>query len=334
METKQMELTDPQASAFPTQDPEGLPVRSADRTLPARAIWRSYYELTKPKVVMLIVFTALVGMLLSSRGMVPAQPLVFGLLGIGLAAAAGAAINHVIDQRIDGVMERTRHRPLPSGQLDTAHALSFALLLAALAGLVLATLVNLLTAILTLGAFLGYAVIYTAFLKRRTPQNIVWGGLAGALPPLLGWTAVTGEIAPSPLLLVLVIFVWTPPHFWSLAIRRRAEYSRAGIPMLPVTHGIPHTKVQILLYTLLLLPVSVLPFLAGTSGPVYLAGALGLGVGFLAHAMRLLRSPGDRHAMETFGYSIVYLTGLFAFLLADHYLSDLLTLIDPLRLSL
>jgi protoheme IX farnesyltransferase len=282
--------------------------------------WRRYYDLTKPKVVALILFTALVGMLLASPGMIPVQNLVFGLLGIGLAAAAGAALNHVVDQRIDALMERTRRRPLPSGDLDAPHALGFALALAVLSVTLLAALVNPLTALLTFFSFIGYAVVYTMFLKRATPQNIVWGGVAGAMPPLLGWTAVTGEVGIQGLLLVLLIFVWTPPHFWALAIKRREEYARAGIPMLPVTHGVPYTKLQVFIYSLMLLTVSLMPFLVHMSGLLYLAGAVGLGVGFVYHAVRLLRSDGDGHAMKTFGYSIVYLTSLFGFLLADHYL--------------
>ena len=286
--------------------------------------WRRYYDLTKPKVVALILFTALVGMLLASPGMVPWQPLVFGLLGIGLASAAGAALNHIMDQRIDALMERTCDRPLPSGDMDTPHALTFALGMAAAAMLVLGALVNALTALLTFAAFIGYALIYTVYLKRRTPQNIVWGGLAGAAPPLLGWTAVTGEVHGNALLLLLLIFVWTPPHFWALAIKRREEYARADIPMLPVTHGIAFTKLQILLYTILLFTVSLMPFITRMSGPLYLAGAVGLGGGFLYHAVRLMRSGADRYgdaqAMRTFGYSIIYLTALFGFLLVDHYL--------------
>ena len=208
--------------------------------------WRRYYDLTKPKVVALILFTALVGMLLSTPGMVPVQPLVFGLLGIGLASAAGAALNHVVDQRIDGIMERTRNRPLPSGDLDAPHALGFALALVALSMLILTTLVNVLTAAMTFAAFIGYAVIYTSYLKRATPQNIVWGGIAGAAPPLLGWTAVTGEVSGFGLLLVMIIFLWTPPHFWALAIKRRAEYAKAGIPMLYVeTDYSPDDKGQL-----------------------------------------------------------------------------------------
>ena len=289
--------------------------------------WRRYYDLTKPKVVVLILFTALVGMLLSTPGLVPLSTLALGLAGIGLAAAAGAAINHVVDQRIDAVMERTRNRPLPTGDLDAPNALVFALGLLALSMLILIPLVNPLTAVLTFLAFVGYGVIYTIFLKRSTPQNIVWGGLAGALPPLLGWTAVTGEVSLEPLVLVLLIFVWTPPHFWSLAIKRRDEYARAGIPMLPVTHGVAFTKLQVLIYTLLLFVVSLMPFKTHMSGYLYLAGALWLGATFIYHAWRLYRSEGDGHAMRTFGYSILYLTLLFAFLLADHYLLPLIELL-------
>ncbi len=290
-------------------------ITTATRSIP----WRRYYDLTKPKVVALILFTALVGMLLATPGMVPLPNLVFGLLGIGLASAAGAALNHVVDQRIDAVMARTRNRPLPSGDMDAPHALAFALGLAAIAELILFTFVNALTAVLTFAAFIGYAVIYTMYLKRNTPQNIVWGGIAGAAPPLLGWTAVTGEMHTHALLLVLLIFVWTPPHFWALAIRRRDEYAKAGIPMLPVTHGVRFTKQQVLLYTLLLVAVSLMPFTTHMSGLLYLSGALALGGGFLYHALRLWASEGDGHAMKTFGYSIVYLTALFGFLLADHY---------------
>ena len=286
--------------------------------------WRRYYDLTKPKVVALILFTALVGMLLSTPGMVPVQPLVFGLIGIGLASAAGAALNHVVDQRIDAIMERTRGRPLPSGDLDAPHALRFALGLVALSMLILVTFVNVLTAVLTFSAFIGYAVIYTSYLKRATPQNIVWGGIAGAAPPLLGWTAVTGEVSTFGLLLLMIIFLWTPPHFWALAIKRRAEYAKAGIPMLPVTHGVEFTKQQILLYTLMLLMVTLLPFLGHMAGPFYLAGAMVLGVRFVYFALQLWRTEGDAYAMPTFLYSIRYLMWLFGFLLVDHYLSVLI----------
>ena len=286
--------------------------------------WRYYYELTKPKVVLLIAFTALVGMLLSTPGAVPWQPLIFGLIGISMAAACGAVVNHIIDQRIDAVMARTSRRPIPSGHMDTPHALSFALLLGAGSMLLLGTLVNALTAILTFLALIGYAVIYTLYLKRNTPQNIVWGGLAGAAPPLLGWSAVTNQVTVEPLLLLLIIFVWTPPHFWPLAIRRREEYARANLPMLPVTHGIDFTKQQILLYSVMLMVVSLLPFIVQMSGLLYLAGAVLLGLGFVYHALRLWRSEGDDHAMQTFGFSILYLSLLFTLLLVDHYLQLLL----------
>jgi protoheme IX farnesyltransferase len=285
--------------------------------------WRRYYDLTKPKVVMLIAFTALVGMLLATPELPPWELLVPALIGISLAAAAGAVVNHVVDQHIDALMERTRGRPLPAGRMDAPHAAAFAVVLATTAMAILLAWVNALTAALTFAAFLGYAVIYTVFLKRSTPQNIVWGGLAGALPPLLGWTAVTGEAHTHALLLVLLIFVWTPPHFWALAIRRRDEYARAGIPMLPVTHGVTFTKQQVFLYTLMLLAVSLMPVYAHMSGVIYLAGAVGLGLGFVYHAWRLLREPGDAWAMRTFGYSIAYLTVIFALLLADHYLGAL-----------
>lgn len=280
--------------------------------------WRHYYELTKPKVVALILFTTLVGMLLSS-GEMAWNTLLFGLVGIGLAAAAGAALNHVVDQRIDALMERTKGRPLPSGHMDTPHALGFALFLAVLSFLLLTLLVNLLTALLTFGAFIGYAVIYTVYLKRNTPQNIVWGGLAGAMPPLLGWVAVTGEIHAHAWLLVLLIFVWTPPHFWSLAIKRRNEYAQAGIPMLPVTHGVLFTKQQILLYSLMLLVVSLMPFSVEMMGPLYLVGAVILGLVFVYRAIRLLVSTSEAEAMKTFGYSILYLSMMFALMLLDRY---------------
>ena len=282
--------------------------------------WRYYYELTKPKVVLLIAFTALVGMLLSTPGAIPWQPLLFGLIGISLAAACGAVVNHIVDQRIDAVMARTSWRPIPSGHMDTPHASTFALLLGVVSMLLLVTMVNTLTAVLTFLALIGYAVVYTLFLKRSTPQNIVWGGLAGAAPPLLGWCAVTGQVSVEPLLLLLIIFIWTPPHFWPLAIRRREDYARANVPMLPLTHGVEFTKQQIVLYSVMLLAVSLLPFIVQMSGYLYLAGAVLLGLGFVYHAMLLWRSEGDGHAMKTFGYSILYLSLLFALLLADHYL--------------
>jgi len=297
-------------------------------TLAARAgrHWKQYYVLCKPKVVLLIVFTAIVGMLLSTPGLVPWDALVFGTLGIGLAAASGAAVNHWVDQRIDRVMERTSGRPLPSGQLESRQALTFAIGLGVLAMLILLLLVNPLTALLTFISLIGYAVIYTMFLKRSTPQNIVLGGAAGAAPPVLGWTAVTGEMNSDALLLFLIIFIWTPPHFWALAIKRREEYARAEIPMLPVTHGVAFTKLQILLYTLMLVAVTLLPFITKMSGLIYLAGAIALGVGFLRHAVALYRSESDGQAIKTFTYSILYLSLLFAFLLADHYVRVLVHL--------
>ncbi len=284
------------------------------------ASWSQYYKLTKPKVVLLIIFTAMVGMLLSADGAVPLDIFVFGLLGIGLAAASGAAINHIVDERIDRIMERTRHRPLVSGDLDQKSALIFALTIGTLGIAMLVAFVNLLTAILTFFSLVGYALIYTMYLKRATPQNIVLGGAAGAAPPLLGWTAVTGSVDTEALLLFLIIFIWTPPHFWALAIRRREEYARADIPMLPVTHGVDFTKIQILLYTILLFIVTMMPFLVQMSGLIYLSGAIALGLGFLYYAIVLYREEQpDEIAMKTFGYSIFYLSLLFVFLLADHY---------------
>ena len=290
----------------------------------SRLHWREYLALCKPKVVSLIIFTALVGMLLASPGMIPLDTLVFGTLGIALGAASGAAVNHWVDQRIDAIMERTRGRPLPQGQLSPRAAITFAMILGLLSMVVLVAFVNVLTAALTFVSLMGYAVVYTMFLKRSTPHNIVLGGAAGAAPPVLGWTAVTGEVNTEALLLFLVIFIWTPPHFWALAIRRRREYAKAGLPMLPVTHGVQFTKLNILLYTLMLFAVTLLPFVIQMSGLIYISGAIALGVGFIYHAARLYRSQDDRYSMETFGYSIFYLTALFAFLLADHYLREFL----------
>jgi heme o synthase len=279
-----------------------------------------YWALTKPRVVALIVFTAVVGMLLAVPDLPPWRALLFGSLGIWLAAASAAAINHLIDRRIDAVMARTAHRPLPTGQLNGTQVLVFALALGALSMLVLLWQVNALTAWLTFASLIGYAVVYTGFLKRATPQNIVIGGLAGAAPPALGWTAVTGELHPHALLLVLIIFVWTPPHFWALAIYRREDYARAMIPMLPVAYGVEYTRWHVLFYTVLLVIATVLPWLTGMSGLFYLGGAMVLGAAFLYYAIRLLNPPGERFAMDVFNYSIIYLMALFAFLLADHYL--------------
>ena len=282
--------------------------------------WREYYELCKPKVVMLIIFTAVVGMLLAVPGVaLPVGKVIFATLGIGLAAASGAAINQLVERRIDAVMARTKNRPLPKGDLDIANAFVFAMILCVLSMAILIYKVNLLTALLTFISLIGYAVIYTMFLKPATPQNIVLGGAAGAAPPLLGWVAMTGEVSSEALLLFLIIFIWTPPHFWALAIRRREEYASVGIPMLPVTHGVPFTKLQILLYTLLLLAVSLLPFVIHMSGLIYLAGAIALGLGFIWQAFVLYRSDTDSNAMKTFGFSIFYLSVLFGFLLLDHY---------------
>lgn len=289
-----------------------------------RRHWRDYLELTKPKVVALITFTAMVGMLLATPGLAPWEVLLFGSLGIALLAGSAAALNHLADRRIDAQMARTCRRPLPSGHLETGQVLSFALLIGAFGLSLLLTFTNPLTAVLTVASLIGYAVIYTLFLKRATPQNIVIGGAAGAAPPLLGWTAVTGQVDSGALLLFLIIYVWTPPHFWSLAIHRRHDYARADIPMLPVTHGVAFTRLQILLYTLLLIPISLLPFLTGMSGWIYLVSALILGGRFLSYAVRLFTAGDDRLAMPTFGFSIIYLFGLFAALMLDHYVLYLL----------
>ena len=291
-------------------------------TLPVR----QYYELTKPRVVALIVFTAVIGMFLAVPGLPPWDRMLFGGLGIWLAAASAAAINHLIDQRIDALMVRTAHRPLPSGALNSRQVLVFALVLGALSMAILVAFVNPLTAGLTFASLIGYAVIYTGWLKRATPQNIVIGGVAGAAPPALGWAAITGELHPHALLLVLIIFVWTPPHFWALAIYRREDYARAMIPMLPVTHGVEYTRWHVLFYTVLLVVVTVLPWLTGMSGLFYLGGALVLGAAFLWYAIRLMNPPNERFAMQVFNYSIVYLMALFAFLLADHWLMPAKTL--------
>jgi len=281
---------------------------------------RQYWTLTKPGVVALIAFTALIGILLAVPGIPPPVPAAAGLLGIWLAAASAAAINHLIDQRIDVVMARTAHRPLPSGQLRPRQVLAFAAALALASMAVLVLWTNVLTAVLTFASLIGYAIVYTAWLKRATPQNIVIGGLAGAAPPLLGWVAITGEVHPHALLLLLIVFVWTPPHFWALAIFRREDYARALIPMLPVTHGVVYTRWHVLFYTLLLSIATMLPWLTGMSGLFYLGGALVLDAVFIYYAIRLLNPPSERFAMAVFGYSIVYLMLLFAFLLIDHWL--------------
>jgi heme o synthase len=289
----------------------------------APPLWRRYLELTKPKVVALITFTAIVGTLLAAPGVPPLAALVWGNLGIALAAACAATINHVLDRRIDAQMARTRARPLPTGALSERAALTFAAVLGVAAMSLLAFLVNLLTAALTFVSLIGYAVVYTVWLKRATSQNIVIGGAAGAAPPVLGWTAVTNSVDPNALLLFLIIFVWTPPHFWALAIARRDEYARAGIPMLPVTHGVAYTRLQVLLYTVLLVVVTLLPYLAGMSGLLYLAAALALNAGFLYYALALQLKASTELPMRVFRFSVTYLTWLFAALLLDHYLPGL-----------
>jgi heme o synthase len=279
-----------------------------------------FYQLTKPRVVSLIVFTAVIGMLLSTPGMVPLQTLLTATLGIALVAGAAAAINCVVERRIDAVMARTRARPLPRGELSAGEALMFAGVIGGIGMMLLYAFVNSFTMWLTLATFIGYAVVYTVFLKSATPQNIVIGGASGAMPPVLGWTAVTGELANDSLLLFLIIFAWTPPHFWALALYRRNEYAKAGVPMLPVTHGERFTRLHVLLYTVILFAVTMLPFTTRMSGPLYLAAALVLGGVFLYYALTIYFRYSDRLAKKTFRYSIVYLFALFAALLIDHYL--------------
>lgn len=284
------------------------------------AHFREYLQLTKPRVVALLVFCAVIGMFLAVPGIPPWRALVFGTLGIWMASGSAAAFNHLIDERIDKLMARTARRPLATGALSVRQVLVFAVLLGIASMLVLGLLVNTLTAVLTFGGLIGYALVYTAYLKRATPQNIVIGGLAGAIPPVLGWTAVTGHLHAFALQLCLIIFVWTPPHFWALAIFRREDYARAQVPMLPVTHGVAYTRWHVLLYTVLLVVVTLLPALTGYTGLVYLGGAAVLDVVFLYYAIRLMNPPDEYFAMRVFHYSIVYLMALFALLLADHWL--------------
>ena len=286
--------------------------------------FHQYLALCKPRVVVLIVFTAVVGMFLAVPGWPPLIAFWAGTLGIGLAASSAAAINHLLDRRIDAKMKRTKHRPLASGQLTERNVLIFALSLGLLAMVILVMGTNTLTAILTFMSLIGYAIVYTAWLKRATPQNIVIGGAAGAAPPVLGWTAVTGSLEPQALLLFLIIFIWTPPHFWALAIYRKDEYALVDIPMLPVTHGTAFTRLQILLYTILLVIVTTLPYLTGMSGVVYLAGVTVLNAGFMWYALRMMRSKDILLPMHTFAFSITYLMVLFVFLLADHYIINLM----------
>lgn len=282
--------------------------------------WQNYLELCKPKVVLLIVFTAVIGMLLATPSLPPISNLVFATLGIALAAASAAAINHYLDQQADARMVRTQNRPLPEGRLNSINVISFASVLSILSMLILITQVNYLTALLTFLSIIGYAFIYTLYLKHATPQNIVIGGAAGAAPPVLGWCAVTGEVHPYALLLFLIIFVWTPPHFWALAIAKREEYAKVSIPMLPVTHGAAYTRLQVLLYTVLLIIATMLPYLTGMSGIIYLITAIVLDFGFLYYAVQMILVKDDKVAMQTFAYSIIYLMLLFSALLLDHFM--------------
>jgi protoheme IX farnesyltransferase len=285
----------------------------------SRPGWREYLSLTKPRVSLLIVFTAIVGMVLASPGMVPLPALLFGTLGIAMASGSAATLNHILDRRIDQQMARTRRRPLATGSLRTSQALVFAGLLCVGSMLVLWLSVGSLCALLTFSSMIGYAVIYTVWLKHATPQNIVIGGAAGAAPPLLGWVAVTHSIDAQALVLFLIIFTWTPPHFWSLAIARREEYAKVGIPMLPVTHGVPYTRRQILLYTVMLILCTLLPVAIGMSGLIYLAAALVLDARFLYMALGLYRGVRPDLPIRTFRFSITYLMTLFGAFIADHY---------------
>jgi heme o synthase len=282
--------------------------------------WKNYLTLCKPNVVAEMLFTAVVGMLLAMPTLPPIDLMIYGLIGIGFASASAAAINHFIDRNADAKMRRTENRPLPQGTLSSANVLIFATILGVSAMILLITKVNMLTAILTFLSLFGYAFIYTCYLKRATPQNIVIGGLFGSTPPLLGWCAMTGEVHPYALLLALIIFVWTPPHFWALAIARQEEYAKVDIPMLPVTHGADYTRLQILLYTILLTVVTILPYITGMSGLIYMGSTLLLNIVFLYLVIVMMRVKDNKTAMRTFWYSIVYITLLFAALLLDHYL--------------
>jgi protoheme IX farnesyltransferase len=288
-------------------------------TLQQSAHWRDYYELTKPKVVMLIVFVAVVGMVLAVPGWPGAIPMVIGTLGIGMAASSAAVVNHVLDARIDMQMSRTHNRPVAQGRLSESNALTFAMILCVISMALLWFVVNPLTAVLTFLSLVGYAVVYTVYLKRATPQNIVIGGAAGAAPPVLGWAAVTGEVHSDALVLFLIIFTWTPPHFWALAIAKKDDYARVGIPMLPVTHGEAFTRQYILLYTVLMVLVTIIPYLSGMSGLIYLAAAIGLGGRFLYYAIKMKSDTSVELPMQVFRFSINYLMFLFMALLIDHY---------------
>jgi protoheme IX farnesyltransferase len=302
--------------------------QSKASSIAVSASWRDYLELTKPRVVALIMLTAIIGTLLATPGLPPLDALIFGNVGIALAAASAAAVNHLLDRRIDARMARTRRRPLPTGHVTPARALSFALILGVSSMLILVAFVNLLTAVLTFCSLIVYAVIYTVWLKRATPQNIVIGGAAGAAPPVLGWIAVTNHIDYQPLLLFLIIFAWTPPHFWALAIARRNDYAKADIPMLPVTHGVEFTRLHVLLYTVILCLVTLLPYVTGMSGLLYLGIAVVLNARFLWQAIALKLYRRDELPMRMFRFSITYLMWLFLGLLADHYL---LTVLPAIR---
>ncbi len=297
---------------------------SQNDALPAASRTRQFWELTKPRVTLLAVFCAVIGMFLATPGMVEPVILFAGAAGIWILAGAAFAVNCLVEARIDAQMARTRARPMARGELSTRDALIFAAVLGLIGGALLYVFVNPLTMWLTAATFFGYAFIYTIILKPTTPQNIVIGGLSGAMPPLLGWVAVTGEVAPEAVLLVLIIFVWTPPHFWALALYRVEDYKRAGLPMLPVTHGSEFTRLHIFLYTILLTATTVLPFVIRMSGALYLVTALGLGAGFIWHAWKLMRDYSDAQAKKTFAYSLWYLAALFAALLVDHYVAPLI----------
>lgn len=305
----------------------------ATETSLAKATWRDYLELCKPKVVVLMLLCATVGMFLSVEGLVAWHILVFGNLGIALVAGSAAAVNHIVDAEIDMKMARTENRPIAQGRINLRGGIMFSTAIGIIGMIVLVYLVNPLTAWLNLAAWFGYGIIYSIYLKRATPQNIVIGGLFGAAPPLFGWTAVTNSIDGGGLLLVLIIFAWTPPHFWALALDRKEEYAKAGVPMLPITHGEKLTKLYILLYTIILIVVSTFPYCTGMSNLLYLAGALVLGAGFLYWAIELMRGKNPKAAIETFKYSILYLMALFVLLLLDHYLMPVVNTGGNLLLS-
>lgn len=286
----------------------------------ARPTLNDFLKLCKLKVVALIMLTAVVGMLLATDGVPPLDLAILGSIGIALASCSAAVFNHVVDQRIDNIMSRTKNRPMPEGKVNSKQAIIFGVIIGVIGLGILVIWVNMLTAVLTFFALIGYAVIYTMYLKRATPQNIVIGGAAGAAPPVLGWAAITNTVELDALLLFLIVFIWTPPHFWALAIHRHEEYAKVDIPMLPVTHGLPFTRLQILLYTVILFIVTLMPYLVGMSSLIYLVGAVLLGIGFLYYAIQMIRHPDDMELpMKTFGFSINYLMILFVILLVDHY---------------